>query len=53
MEHFLGVAKEKGLSDNEISVVQSIVMGVSDRIRAQFREVQEKLNMMSNNTILD
>ena len=26
MEHFLGVAKEKGVSDNEIGVVQSIVI---------------------------
>ena len=44
MEHFLGVAKEKGLSDDEIGAVQSIVMGVSaGRIRAQFREVREKI----------
>ena len=44
MEHFLGVAREKGLSDDEIGVVQSIVMGVSaGRIRAQFREVREKI----------
>jgi hypothetical protein len=44
MEHFLGVAKAKGLSDNEIGVVQSIVMGVSaGRIKAQFREVREKI----------
>jgi len=44
MEHFLGVAKEKGLSDNEIGAVQSIVMGVSaGRIRTQFREVREKI----------
>jgi len=42
MEHFLGVAKEKGLSDNEIGAVQSIVMAVSaGRIRAQFREIRE------------
>jgi hypothetical protein len=44
MEHFLGVAKEKGLSDNEIGSVQSIVMAVSaGRIRAQFREIREKI----------
>jgi alkylhydroperoxidase/carboxymuconolactone decarboxylase family protein YurZ len=44
MEHFLGVAKEKGLSDNEIGAIQSIVMGVSaGRIRAQFREVRERI----------
>jgi len=44
MEHFLGVAKEKGLSDNEIGAIQSIVMAVSaGRIRAQFREVRERI----------
>ena len=44
MEHFLGVAKEKGLSDSEIGAVQSIVMAVSaGRIRAQFREIREKI----------
>ena len=44
MEHFLGVAKEKGLSDNEIGSVQSIVMAVSaGRIQAQFREIREKI----------
>ena len=42
MEHFLDVAKEKGLSDSEIGAVQSIVMAVSaGRIRAQFREIRE------------
>ena len=44
MEHFLGVAREEGLTDSEIGVVQSIVMGVSaGRIRAQFREVRENM----------
>jgi len=44
MEHFLGVAKEKGLSDSEIGAVQSIVMAVSaGRIRVQFREIREKI----------
>lgn len=42
MEHFFGVAKENGLADDEIGVVQSIAMGVSaGRIRAQFRQVRE------------
>jgi hypothetical protein len=42
MEHFFGVAKEMGLSDDEIGTVQAIVMGVSaGRIKAQFREVRE------------
>jgi hypothetical protein len=43
MEHFFGVAKEIGLTDNEIGSVQAIAMGVSaGRIRAQFRQVREK-----------
>jgi hypothetical protein len=45
MEHFLGVAGEKGLSDEEIGAVQSIVMGVSaGRIRAQFRQARENID---------
>ena len=37
MEHYFGVAKEEGLSDEEIGAVQSIVMAVSTgRVRAQF-----------------
>jgi hypothetical protein len=44
MEHFFGVAKEAGLTDDEIGIVQSIAMGVSaGRIRAQFRQVREKI----------
>jgi len=39
MEHYFGVAKEEGLSDDEIAAVQSIVMAVSaGRVRAQFHE---------------
>ena len=45
MEHFFGVAKENGLTDDEIGAVQSIAMGVSaGRIRAQFRQVRENIN---------
>ena len=45
MEHFFGVAKENGLTDDEIGTVQSIAMGVSaGRIRAQFREVRENID---------
>jgi len=41
MEHFFGVAKEKGLTDDEIGAVQSIVMAVSaGRVRAQFQEAR-------------
>ena len=43
MEHYLGVAKEKGITDNEIGAAQSIVMAVSaGRITAQFKEVRQK-----------
>ena len=41
MEHYLGVAGEMGVSDEEIGAVQAIVMAVSGgRVRAQFREVR-------------
>ncbi|MDA8121760.1 MAG: hypothetical protein M0Z38_04240 [Deltaproteobacteria bacterium] len=43
MEHYLGVAKEKGIGDDEIGAAQSIVMAVSaGRVRAQFREARRK-----------
>jgi hypothetical protein len=49
MEHYLGVAKEQGITDDEIGAVQSIVMAVSaGRVRAQFRDVRirsKKQNM--------
>jgi hypothetical protein len=41
MEYYFGVAKEEGLTDEEIGAVQSIVMAVSaGRVRAQFREAR-------------
>jgi hypothetical protein len=41
MEHYFGVAKEEGLTEDEIGAVQSIVMAVSaGRVRAQFREAR-------------
>jgi hypothetical protein len=44
MEHLFGVAKENGITDEEIGVVQSIAMGISaGRIRAQFKQVREKI----------
>ena len=44
MEHFLGVAGECGLSDDEIGAVQSIVMAVSaGKIRARFRQVRQNM----------
>ena len=43
MEHYLGVAKDDGLSDDEIGAAQSIAMAVSaGRVRAQFREVRKR-----------
>ena len=44
MAHFFGVAKENGLTDEEIGAVQAIAMGVAaGRIRAQFRQVREQM----------
>jgi hypothetical protein len=48
MEHYLGVAKEKGITENEIGAAQSIVMAVSaGRVTAQFKEVRQKRNNIS------
>lgn len=41
MDHYLGVTQEKGITQEEIGTILSIVMAVSGgRVRAQFREVQ-------------
>jgi hypothetical protein len=43
MENYFGVAKEQGITNEEIGAVQSIVMAVSaGRVRAQFREARIK-----------
>jgi len=43
MEHYLGVAREQGVSDDEIGAAQAIVMAVhAGRMSAQFREVRER-----------
>ncbi len=43
MDSYFGVAKEEGLSDEEIGAVQAIVMAVSaGKVRAQFREARER-----------
>lgn len=45
MEHYLGVAKEKGIPEDQIGAAQAIVMAVcAGRINAQFREVRNKMN---------
>ncbi len=41
MEHYLGVARENGITTEELGAAQSIVMAVAaGRIQAQLREVQ-------------
>jgi hypothetical protein len=43
MEHYFGVAKEHGITNEEIGVVESIVMAVSaGRVNAQFREAHAR-----------
>jgi hypothetical protein len=43
MEHYLGVAKEEGITADELGATQSVVMAVAaGRIRAQLREVQSR-----------
>jgi hypothetical protein len=40
MRQYLGVAKEAGITEEEIGAVQAIVMAVqAGKVRAQFREV--------------
>lgn len=41
MESYFGVAKEEGLTADEIGAVEAIVMAVaSGKVRAQFREAR-------------
>jgi hypothetical protein len=41
MESYFGVAKEQGITNDEIGAVQSIVMAVAaGKVRAQFREAR-------------
>ncbi len=43
MESYLGVAKEEGITEEEIGAVQSIVMAVSaGKINAQLKEVRSR-----------
>ncbi len=43
MEHYLGVAKEEGISEDELGAVQSIVMAVSGgRPMMQFMDAQAR-----------
>ena len=46
MEHYLGVAKENGITKEELGAVQAIAMAVSaGRINSQLREVQLKARL--------
>ena len=48
MKSYFGVAKEEGLTKEEIGAAQSIAMAVSaGRIRAQFREARIKRKQTS------
>ena len=43
MEHYLGVAKDHGVSQNEIDAVQGICMAVSaGRVNAQLKAIEKK-----------
>lgn len=45
MQQYLGVAREEGLSDEEIGAVLSIVMAVSaGRVQAQFKDAIDVYN---------
>ena len=43
MEHYLGVAKEEGITEDEIGAAQAIVMAVAaGRIQAQLKDVEAR-----------
>ncbi len=49
MEHYLGVARKEGLSEEKIGAVQAIVMAVSaGRVNAQLREVRARVDEPSS-----
>jgi len=53
MEHYLGVAKKEGISEEEIGAAQAIVMAVAGgRVNAQFREVQAKIKSKGTKTTI-
>ena len=50
MESYFGVAKDEGITADEIGAVQGIVMAVTaGRVRAQFREARVKQKKASKN----
>jgi len=53
MEHYLGVARELGITEEEIGAIQSVVMAVSaGKISAQVREVQSRIMAPASGTSL-
>ncbi|MBW6511421.1 MAG: hypothetical protein K0A93_04775 [Desulfuromonadaceae bacterium] len=50
MEHYLGVARDNGITEQEISAVQALAMAVSaGRINAQMREIETHLKEKTGN----
>jgi hypothetical protein len=50
MQHYFGVAKEQGITDDEVGAVQSIVMAVSaGNINAQFQEARISMKRRGKN----
>ncbi len=44
MEHYLGVAKAEGVTEEEIGAVQAVVMAVSaGRVNAQVRQAERSI----------
>jgi hypothetical protein len=44
MQHYLGVARDMGISEEEIGAVQAVVMAVSaGKVNAQLHEVRSKV----------
>ena len=49
MQEYFGVAKDEGISSEEINATQAIVMSVSaGRVRAQFRDARVKARVEGN-----
>jgi hypothetical protein len=51
MAHYLGVARDQGISTDEIKAIESIVMAVSaGKVRAQFSEVRNRVKKITSAT---
>jgi hypothetical protein len=45
MEHYLGVAREEGITEQEVSATQAVAMAVSaGRVGAQVQEVTARMS---------